>query len=230
MKARISACLKEERGNAALFMIGMLGIMMVLFVFVFNLTKVFAVKEEAQTTTQQASLAATAVLYGGLDEAIKDYETTLIGTVDSLPESIEMKIDKKKVELQSDSSYSDYSNNEISLEAMDIVLTDELRHGIGNKKLDEVLEQHIRNEILPEMMKQARQTILDNHGKLTGAQLVIENGQVYVRASNKVSGTSIKGFFHNLTGDLFQTSGGPKVDFMEELDYFPHEIVRSLDY
>ncbi len=230
MKASFKRHLQEEHGNAALFMIGMLSIMMVLFIFVFNIAKIFAVKEEAQTTTQQASLAATSVLYDQIDDAINDYETSIIGTVDSYPESIEKKIQKKKEELHADPSYNDYSDNEISLEAMDIVLTDELRHGVGKKKLDETLEQHIRNGILPDMMAQARETISDNDGNLSGSTLVIEDGQVFVHASNTVKGTTIKGFFHNLKGDLFQTSGGPKIDFIEELDHFPNKIERSLDY
>lgn len=95
MRASVKAYLQEERGNAALFMIGLLSIMMVLFVFVFNLSKIFAVKEEANTTAQQASLAATSVLYDQLDEAIEEYEKGLIGTVDSYPESIGQKIEKR---------------------------------------------------------------------------------------------------------------------------------------
>lgn len=231
MKARVKACLQQERGNAALFMIGLLSIMMVLFVFVFNLTKIFAVKEEANTTAQQASLAATSVLYDQLDEAIEEYEKEIIGIVDSYPESIEQKIEKKETELQSDAGYNDYSVNEIKLEAMDIVLTDELRHGIGRKELDYKLGQEITNGILPDMMSQAQSTILENDGNLSEATLSIKDGQVFVHASNTVEGTAFKGFFQDLKEDLFQTSAGPKVDFIEELSAFQNKVVeKSLDY
>ncbi|PFG03893.1 Tad domain-containing protein [Bacillus sp. es.034] len=231
MRARFKASLQEERGNAALFMIGLLSIMMVLFVFVFNLSKIFAVKEEANTTAQQASLAATSVLYDQLDEAIEEYEKGIIGTVDSYPESIEQKIEKKETQLRSDADYNDYSENEIKLEAMDIVLTDELRHGIGKKDLDRKLGQEIYNGILPDMESQAKSTILENDGNLTDATLTIKDGQVFVHASNTMEGTAFKGFFQDIKEDLFQTSAGPKVDFIEELSNFHNkEVERSLDY
>ncbi|BCB02162.1 Tad domain-containing protein [Bacillus sp. KH172YL63] len=231
MRASVKAYLQEERGNAALFMIGLLSIMMVLFVFVFNLSKIFAVKEEANTTAQQASLAATSVLYDQLDEAIEEYEKGLIGTVDSYPESIGQKIEKKESQLRSDPGYNDYSENEIKLEAMDIVLTEELRHGIGKEDLDYQLGQDIYNGILPEMVSQAKSTILENGGNLTDATLTIKNGQVFVHASNTMDGTAFKGFFQGIKEDLFQTSAGPRADFIEELSNFHNqEVERSLDY
>jgi hypothetical protein len=230
MKASVLNVVRQERGNAALLMIGLLSIMMVLFIFVFNLTKIFAVKEEASTTAQQASLAATSVLYSQVDEAVKKYEKTIEGTIDKVPESIEKKIQKKEIELQSSSSYDDYSDNEIKLEAMDIVLSEELQRGVWKDKLHDILDDELYHTTLPDMEAQAQTTIVQNNGNLTGAELVIDDGQVFVRASNTVKGTSYKGFFTDLKEDLFQTAGGPKVDFLTELNNFDVKIERSLDY
>jgi hypothetical protein len=229
MKARVIDIVRQERGNAAILMIGLLSIMMVLFIFVFNLSKIFAVKEEANTTAQQASLAATSVLYSQVDEVINDYEKTLEGTVDKVPESIGMKIQKKEIELKSSSSYDDYSDNEIELEAMDIVLTEELHSGVGKDKLHDMLNEELYQITLEEMQSQAQTTIIQNNGNLSGATLVVDDGQVFVRASNTVEGTSFKGFFTDLKEDLFQTAGGPKVDFLTELSKFDVKIERSLD-
>jgi Putative Flp pilus-assembly TadE/G-like len=230
MRAKVKACLQQEHGNAALFMIGLLSIMMVLFVFVFNLTQIFAVKEEANTTAQQASLAATSVLYDQLDEAIEKYEKSIIGTVDSSPETIGQKIEKKEIQLRSDAGYNEYSENEIKLEAMDIVLTEELRHGLGKDKLDDIMGEEIYQRTLSDMVSQAKSTILENGGNLTDATLTIKNGQVFVHASNTMEGTAFKGFFQDIKEDLFQTSAGPKVDFIEELSNFhKKEVEKSLD-
>jgi Putative Flp pilus-assembly TadE/G-like len=228
MKARVIDIVRQDRGNAAILMIGLLSIMMVLFIFVFNLSKIFAVKEEANTTAQQASLAATSVLYSQVDEVINDYEAALIGTVDKIPESIGKKIQKKEFELQSDSSYDDYSDNEIELEALDIVLTEELQRGVGKDQLHDMLNIELY-ETIKEMEAQAQTTIIQNNGNLSGATLVVDDGQVFVRASNTVEGTSFKGFFTDLKEDLFQTAGGPKVDFLTELSKFDVKIERSLD-
>jgi hypothetical protein len=230
MKARVKDIVRQERGNVAILMIGLLSIMMVLFIFVFNLSKIFAVKEEANTIAQQASLAATSVLYSQVDNVINDYEKTLEGTVDKIPESIGKKIQKKEIELQSDSSYDDYSDNEIELEAMDIVLTEELQRGVGKDKLHDMLNKELYQSTLKDMKSQAQTTIIDNNGNLTDATLIIEDGQVFVRASNTVEGTSYKDFFTDLKEDLFQTAGGPKVDFLTELRNFDTKIEESLDY
>jgi uncharacterized protein (UPF0333 family) len=230
MRAKVKACLQQEHGNAALFMIGLLSIMMVLFVFVFNLTQIFAVKEEANTTAQQASLAATSVLYDQLDEAIEKYEKSIIGTVDSSPETTVQKIEKKEIQLRSDAGFNEYSENEIKLEAMDIVLTEELRHGLGKDKLDDIIGEEIYQRTLSDMVSQAKSTILENGGNLTDATLTIKNGQVFVHASNTMEGTAFKGFFQDIKEDLFQTSAGPKVDFIEELSNFHNkEVEKSLD-
>ncbi|QTC41016.1 Tad domain-containing protein [Bacillus sp. V3] len=230
MKARVLDIVRQERGNAALLMIGLLSIMMVLFIFVFNLTKIFAVKEEASTTAQQASLAATSVLYSQVNGVIEEYEKTPEGTIDKIPESIEKKIQKKEIELRSSSGYDDYSDNEIKLEAMDIVLSEELKRGVGKETLHDMLNEELYHTTLPDMVAQAQTTIVQNNGNLTGAELVIDDGQVFIRASNTVKGTSYKGFFTDLKEDLFQTAGGPKVDFLTELNSFDVKIERSLDY
>jgi hypothetical protein len=228
MKARVKDIVRQERGNAAILMIGLLSIMMVLFIFVFNLSKIFAVKEEANTTAQQASLAATSVLYSQVDNVINDYEKTLEGTVDKIPESIGKKIQKKEIELQLDSSYDDYSDNEIELEAMDIVLTEELQRGVGKDQLHNMLNSELY-ETIKDMESQAQTTIIQNNGNISNATLIVDDGQVFVRASNTIEGTSFKGFFTDLKEDLFQTAGGPKIDFLTELSKFDVKIERSLD-
>jgi Putative Flp pilus-assembly TadE/G-like len=220
MKLKVKETLQNERGNIALFVIGILAVMMILFVFVLNLSKVFAVKEQADSTTQQASIAATAVMYEELEGVIAEYETWLIGKLDSYPETIGEKVDEKIIDLNSDPDYNDYSANEISIEALDMVLIEELEHGFGKKELAEKLEDEIEHDIVKKMKNKARQTIVENGGNLEGATLEIENGQVYVKASNTVEGTSYKGFFDNFSDELFQQSGGPKMDFLEHIPFF----------
>ncbi|WP_054752472.1 pilus assembly protein TadG-related protein [Piscibacillus salipiscarius] len=53
--------LNNERGNIAIFVLGLLIINMVLFVFVLNLGSVFATKEKSASIAQQASMVATSV-------------------------------------------------------------------------------------------------------------------------------------------------------------------------
>ncbi len=220
MVSRLKEYVQNEQGNVALFVIGILSVMAILFVFVFNLAIIFSVKEESSTTAQQASLAATSVLYDQIDQAIIEYENEIIGIVDSYPETIEEKIDQKKIDIQSDSRFVDYSANERSLEAVDLVLVQELNSGIGRHLLASKLESEIEHEIIKNMKVAAKETILNNGGNLEGATMKIVNGQVHVKASNTVKPTTFNGYFQGITEQLFQSSAGPKIDFLEEIPYF----------
>jgi hypothetical protein len=111
---------------------------------------------------------------------------------------------------------------------LDIVLTEELQRGVGKDQLHDMLNIELY-ETIKEMEAQAQTTIIQNNGNLSGATLVVDDGQVFVRASNTVEGTSFKGFFTDLKEDLFQTAGGPKIDFLTELNNFDVKIERSLD-
>ncbi|WP_370296568.1 pilus assembly protein TadG-related protein [Rossellomorea marisflavi] len=220
---------RNEEGNSALFVIGLMGIMMILFVFVLNFAKVFAVKEEAMTTSQQASLAATAVFYEEMNRWIEEYEDEK-GILEKLLDgkSIPEKIEEKKSDLAGKGKYRDYSDNELSIEALDLVMRDVLTKGDANPDLHNELAREIEYTMMPLMMSEARDTIIKNGGNTSGATIAVKNGQVYVRASNTMEGTSFKGFFTDLKEDLFQDAAGPKIDFWEDVRYL-NIGERSLD-
>ncbi|SET34340.1 hypothetical protein SAMN05216389_10976 [Oceanobacillus limi] len=61
----------SENGNVALFVLGMLSIIMVLFLVVANLGSVLATKEKSDMTSSQASLTATSVFYEEVRDMIE---------------------------------------------------------------------------------------------------------------------------------------------------------------
>lgn len=67
----------NQKGNIALFTLGMLSIMMILFILVINLSSALATKEKSETTVTQASLAATSAFYESIGKVIKDYGESL---------------------------------------------------------------------------------------------------------------------------------------------------------
>ncbi|WP_075618559.1 hypothetical protein [Paenisporosarcina indica] len=69
--------LKNERGNSAFYLIWILGISAVIFVIVVNITKVYLVKEQTATATQQAAFAGTIVLLETTQEGIEDFDSDL---------------------------------------------------------------------------------------------------------------------------------------------------------
>lgn len=207
--------LDNEQGNIALFVLGMLGIMMVLFIFVINMGFALTVKEDSATTVQQASMAASSVLYEDVRKVIYNYEDeTLEGAVQAFFKDIKKKVDQKAEQLSTNAAYNDWSSNEIELEAFDIVLDNELDKGVVRNKLMEVLQAE---DIEEKVIDKAKQTILRNGGELTGAELAIHENRIYVRAANEMESVSYDGFMKGIKENIYQDSAGPKIDFLEDI-------------
>lgn len=205
--------MRNDEGNISLFLLGILGIVMIMFLFVLNLGKVFAVKEHANTTAQQASLTATSVFYQGIDRAIDRYK------YETLDDSIDRKIGEKERKLQSDHRYTGWSLNEIHIEAVDQVLSEELQNGFGNEKLRGILVAEM-NQIIPEMIEKARESILENGGTLDGAEmLVFKNNRVYVRSAATMKATSYQKYFKGFKENIYQEAAGPEIDFLSNLNW-----------
>lgn len=215
----------NEQGNIALFVLGMLSIMMILFIFVINMGFALTVKEDSATTVQQASMAASSVLYENVREVIYDYEDeALEGAVQAFFKDIEEKVDDKTNELAEKTAYNDWSSNEIELEAFDIVLKDELDKAVVRGKLMEVLQDE---NIEEKVINKAKQAILQNGGELTGAELAIRNNRIYIRAANEMESVSYDGFMEGVKENIYQDSAGPKINFLE--DIWTYSSVIQLD-
>lgn len=205
----------NEQGNIALFVLGMLGIMMVLFVFVINMGFALTVKEDSAATVQQASMAASSVLYENVRETIYNYENdTLEGAVQAFFHDIEEKVDEKAEQLSTNATYNDWSSNEIELEAFDIVIEDELSKEVVRVKLMEILQSE---NIEGKVIEMAKKTITQNGGELAGAELAIHNNRIYVRAANEMESVSYDGFMEGIKENIYQESAGPKIDFLEDI-------------
>lgn len=206
---------KNEDGNIALFVIGMLSIIMILLIFVVNLGGALATKEQSATTAQQASMAATSVLYEEVRRAVYEYEDdTLEGELLSFFEDIEEKVDERAAELSGSGSYADWTRNEVELEAFDQVLSEALDQDVLRSKLIEVLGEE---DIETAVIDKARQAILANDGVLEGAQLGINDNRIYVRAANEFESVSYDGFMEGLQENVYQESAGPTIDFLEDV-------------
>ncbi|MFS0784432.1 pilus assembly protein TadG-related protein [Bacillus sp. 1P06AnD] len=215
--SRVAQLLKREDGNIALFVLGMLSIMMVLFVFVFNLSKVFAVKEQSSSAAQQASLAATSAFYDSLWDRVKDYSSP------AAPEkTIADLVAEREGQLEG-GLFSDDSANERHIQAIDDVIADQMQSDLDFYAL--------MNESLPFILEDAMQAagsnLSKNGGNSVDAQWWIKDGQMYMKSSMDVKGTPYKGFMQ-FKEQLFQQSGGPKITFLDQLPHYYNTDPRSI--
>ncbi|MBY7142352.1 Tad domain-containing protein [Virgibacillus sp. NKC19-3] len=215
MIKKLKARFHNEDGNIILFVLGMLSIIMILFVFVLNMGMGLAVKEKSGTTANQASMAASSVFYEEVRKIVFDYEDdTLEGKLQAFFEDIEEKVDDKVSDLSGSFTYSDWSTNEIELEAFDLVLKEEIDTPVIREKLNELLEEA---DIESQVINKAREAIVQNGGQLDGAELTIENNRIHVKAANEFESTSYDGMMAGISENIYQESAGPEIDFLEDV-------------
>ena len=66
--------LKNERGNGLVYILWIMVTSIAICVIVLNIAKVYVVKQQAATATQQAALAGTSVLVNAAKDAIKAFD------------------------------------------------------------------------------------------------------------------------------------------------------------
>ena len=224
----------NEDGSTTLFVLGMISIMMIMFIVLYNYAKVYAVKEQSFTSSQQASLAATAEFY--------DRVWNLVGEFDGIDEEnippvdpdapevnpitkvkIRIMVHEKQDELAN--RYPDKSENEIKIMAIDEVLSRELRSGLGKRHLKRILTENYERSIKPATIARAKEVILANDGELDQAQMrLFKEDRIYVRAANEFEGQG--DLFEGFKEKLFQTGAGPEIGFLPYLNGISDETVQ----
>ncbi|MDV2581448.1 Tad domain-containing protein [Alkalibacillus haloalkaliphilus] len=203
----------NERGNIAIFVLGMLSIIMVMFILVINMASALATKEQSSTTVQQASLAATSVFYEEVSRVIDEYEDeTLEGSLLAFFEDFNEKVSDRVDQLSSSEGYTGWSQNEINIEAFNQVLTEELNEPIVRTTLRGLLQDE---EVRTSVINEARNTIQRNNGVLDGAVLTVSDNRFYVRAANEFESTSLDGIVGQINEHVYQESAGPTINFLE---------------
>lgn len=239
---RIRKQLENEQGNVALFVLGLISIMIILFLLILNLAGALVVKEQAMSTSQQAALAATATLYEELPGFILSYEKDLKEFLEEeeaakeaekpaepeVPEDGEAP-EKEKEEKGLDEliqeeteklsgEMADYTLNEIRNEAIDRILAEELDKGLGNGLLKKRMSEELEFAWIKSMKESARNTILANGGELEGAVMtVFDDGQIVVESSHEAGAIAYNGFFAGIKKNLYKSSKGPEVKFVQKI-------------
>ncbi|MDI3311265.1 MAG: hypothetical protein QJR05_07530, partial [Thermoanaerobacterium sp.] len=86
---------KNEKGNAAFYLLWLLGIVAIIFVLTINIVKVYVVKEHANLSVEQAALAGTAVLLEKTKESVEAFDTS-IDPLYLIQSSLQKKLDHNK--------------------------------------------------------------------------------------------------------------------------------------
>lgn len=187
----------------------------VLLVMGVNLIKAYAVKETASIGAEQASIAATDVVYDYVLMAVRDYDESLIGIGEGLLEgkSVEKKIKDEQSNLM---LFNNTLNENQALHvAVNTVLKQELS---GNEKLKSYIMDGL-SDSTNEISAVVSNVISQNGGKSTGFKVQLFDSQERIVVEGKATFKSSGNLFDSLIKDLSQTGKGPSIPFIEKLSW-----------
>jgi len=73
--------IQNEQGNSAFYLLWIIGMTAVVFIIVMNIGRVYIVKQQAATATQQAAIAGTSVLIEATNEGVDAFDQMIIPEV-----------------------------------------------------------------------------------------------------------------------------------------------------
>ncbi|WP_070120404.1 Tad domain-containing protein [Bacillus marinisedimentorum] len=220
--------IQDEKGNITIFFISSLFIMVIMFLIVLNFTKVFAVKQQASNAAEQASFAATAVIYELAMEGTRNYDRSIPGQAERVltGKTVEEKIGDRADHLQR--SEPNISFNEARIRAIDEVLSAELQSGPGKNKLNHEIVSVLQWRGIDEVRSAVSGIISSNGGgsDVTSVILFSPDYRVEVETSSEFEALKINRLFTGMKKNLFQTGKGPEAAFLKEIDGWSTKTIQ----
>lgn len=207
----MSVVLKSQKGNAVILTIWTLSVLGLMIVIIMNIAKVYVVKEQASIAAEQASLAASAVVYDEVGKVIEHYENEDLFEDETLQE----KVEKEEQRLQSQNG--NLSLNEAHIQAIDYVLLQVLRQ-------DEALREEIKGALERaggDVQAVVSNIISKNGGKPSGTQIHYFNDdkRIEVVTSARFEAVKYKSMFTGSDSDVSQRGIGIEIPFVDEVGW-----------
>ncbi|MGG3915105.1 hypothetical protein [Rossellomorea vietnamensis] len=215
--------IRNDKGHISILMIWLLLLTGLVIVFSANIMGAFAVKQQTSTASQQATLTATDIIYDYTLEGVKKYDESLIGIGDGLIEgkSIEKKIKDRKEEYL---WAKDISESKALRLSANEVLSEEIP---GNDKLKDALKNEINNAV-NEIPNNVSSKLSSNNASSTSYKVkLFDNDQrVVIEGTGKFNSVDADNFISKFTMEVKQVSKGPRIPFVEKLD-FDNRIISA---
>ncbi|MCG7344240.1 hypothetical protein MHZ92_08850 [Sporosarcina sp. ACRSL] len=206
--------LKNERGNGLIFMLWIMVVSIAICVIVLNIAKVYIVKQQAATATQQAAIAGTLEYVNAAKKALSAFDDLLVeeDTEDEDILSWTELVDKKAGENESRGQLKEiaYINalNDIFPVIKNVYPDDYLR--IMESNLIPI-EAEVRNTV--------EKVILENDGNLKRfkVNLVLPDYRIEVKASVTYESItdSSEEFIESMEKEVRQKGSGPPLPFLK---------------
>lgn len=211
--------LKNEQGNAVFYLIWLLGVSAVIFVIVVNIAKVYVVKQQAATATQQAAFAGTVVLLEVTQEGIESFDS-------DLTKSAAQKVldGGKSIQEQIDEKVEEFVNEDVDLQLAYIKAYNEVLPQKINKhpQFKKEMEDTFRDSSLSSRLLSAVQsTITENEANADDVEVLLSDTKwrVEVTADATYSTITDGSYLKSFTSDIKQMGAGPSLEYLESVPF-----------
>ncbi|QRG68220.1 TadE/TadG family type IV pilus assembly protein [Brevibacillus choshinensis] len=202
---------RNERGNVTILVLTIFFfLLLVIFSVLFNISTIFVDKEVAANSAQQASLAATDIIYDEAEEAIHTYDRSIKSWTD--PIFIWPLVEEQMKSIQA--SHPDWSSSEVRFEAIDRVLLSAIPT-YPTLEMYVVIGLHQASSQIPGVVTDI---LASNKSTLSGSSLKLFNGEdrIEVRTSVRYeSKTFGLDFMPEHAEQIYQTGESRKIGFIQ---------------
>lgn len=216
--------LNNERGNAAIYMLWLFGIVAIIFVLTINIVKVYIVKEHSSLSVEQAALAGTAVLIEKTSRAIENYETNpnpAYVAVRAVHELGEGKKISELIETQKNNYISSgYDESDAYIKAVNRVLSESRLNWNG------FLKKELRDELSDSasgaeyLVRPAVMSVIEKNNAReedTEVSFSSDKWRVEVKSTVRFESVSDNKFISTFIEDIPQRGYGPTLAYIERV-------------
>ncbi|AXF56219.1 Tad domain-containing protein [Salicibibacter kimchii] len=223
----INSCMKHlrsEKGNVTYLTIGLIMIIALMLVFIVNFGKIFAINEQAGTAAEQASLAATGIIYDEMLSVIGSYERDEDDEdeddengdedEDEEDEELEELVEDRKDELL---DAENYSENEAEIQAINQILEEEIPE-------DEDLQEEIEEALIDasqQITNEVSEIITRNNGNLseTTIRMFNEENRIEITTAVTYEQVAFGSMIDEGNEEIHQRGNGLEISFVEVLSW-----------
>ncbi|GAA0497292.1 hypothetical protein GCM10008986_25330 [Salinibacillus aidingensis] len=213
----MNTCMSDEKGNASLFLLWVLGIVVILFAIIINITKVFLVGSEASYTVQQAALAGSSVYIKESKAAIEEFDNHLAASIDFKLNHGGKSLGELVREQQDAHEGTGLSSDQAYIKALNDVLPSEID---AHDQLKNTFRSRLNSSSFSTAISNAVQSVIRDSEEANSEDttIVLSNSEWRLEVESSVTFESITGVNIPLFKDKIPARGeGPKFIYLENV-------------
>ncbi|KAB8138994.1 hypothetical protein F9U64_02515 [Gracilibacillus oryzae] len=210
--------LKDEKGNASIITLGIVCFGIILIFLFFNYAKIFIVAERSNTSAEQASLAATSVVYDEMLDLINTFQYAC-GNIAGVDVPCPLK-EKYELMKASNPSLSEH-------EAIDKFLSNSAILSLRKAYSVYLLEFEVQRSLLsarPAVENAVQEVVEKNKGNENDTIITYFNSNNRIEVETSAEYESMEAsFLGEINEDIENVGMGLEIKFLDSLNFFPNQ-------